>query len=197
MYLIDTSEEITPTLKGYVQEALSELSRLTHIARQSLGFYRELTGPQRFDLNDSVDDTLNIYLKTLRWPSTSHVERRYAPGKLEIELRGVKGESPSGHLEPPRQRLRRTARGRYVAYRNRAPASTGGRCPAQSNPARDRRRPPAFRRRRSRASSNRSSQPSKAPHRPGTMGFGYDRDQARRHHRSDDTHRWFRTWHNL
>ena len=89
MYLIDTSEEITPTLKGYVQEALSELSRLTHIARQSLGFYRELTGPQRFDLNDSVDDTLNIYLKRFDGKHIT-VERRYAPGKLEIKA--VKGE---------------------------------------------------------------------------------------------------------
>ena len=44
IYLIDTSGEISPTVKGYVQEALSELSRLTHIARQSLGFYREADG---------------------------------------------------------------------------------------------------------------------------------------------------------
>ncbi len=89
MYLIDTSEEITPTIKGYVQEALSELSRLTHIARQSLGFYRELTGPQKFDLNVSVEDTLNIYLKRF---TAKHVEveRDYAPETLE--LFGVKGE---------------------------------------------------------------------------------------------------------
>ncbi len=89
MYLIDTSPEITPTVKGYVQEALSELSRLTHIARQSLGFYRELTGPQLFDLNDSVDDTLNIYLKRFDAKHIT-VERRYAPGTLEIKA--VKGE---------------------------------------------------------------------------------------------------------
>jgi signal transduction histidine kinase len=89
MYLIDTSEEITPTLKGYVQEALSELSRLTHIARQSLGFYRELSGPQKFDLNESVEDTLNIYLKRF---NAKHLQvvRKYAPGKLE--LCAVKGE---------------------------------------------------------------------------------------------------------
>lgn len=89
MYLIDTSDETTPTLKGYVQEALSELSRLTHIARQSLGFYRELTGPQRFDLNESVEDTLKIYL--LRFQAKRiHIERDYAPEPLELD--GVKGE---------------------------------------------------------------------------------------------------------
>jgi two-component system NtrC family sensor kinase len=89
MYLIDTSNETTPTIKGYVQEALSELSRLTHIARQSLGFYRELTGAQRFDLNESVEDTLNIYLRRFQ-AKRIHIERRYSPGKLEIL--GVKGE---------------------------------------------------------------------------------------------------------
>jgi signal transduction histidine kinase/ActR/RegA family two-component response regulator len=89
MYLIDTSGETTPTIKGYVQEALSELSRLTHIARQSLGFYRELTGPQRFDLNASVEDTLNIYLMRFQ-AKHIRVERHYADGPLL--LCGVKGE---------------------------------------------------------------------------------------------------------
>ncbi len=89
IYLIDTSGEISPTVKGYVQEALSELSRLTHIARQSLGFYRELTGAQQFDLNESVEDTLNIYLKRFAAKKLD-IERHYAPGSLE--LRAVKGE---------------------------------------------------------------------------------------------------------
>jgi two-component system NtrC family sensor kinase len=89
MYLIDTSGEISPTVKQYVQEVLSELSRLTHIARQSLGFYRELTGPQEFDLNESVEDTLNIYLMRFQ-AKKIHVERKYAPEPLR--LCGVKGE---------------------------------------------------------------------------------------------------------
>ena len=89
MYLIDTSDEITPTLKGYVQEALSELSRLTHIARQSLGFYRELTGPKQFDLNESVLDTVNIYRKRFEAKHLA-IECRFAAGPLE--LHAVKGE---------------------------------------------------------------------------------------------------------
>ena len=89
MYLMDTSDEITPTLKGYVQEALSELSRLTHIARQSLGFYRELTGPAEFDLNEWVDDTVNIYAKRFE-ARNIRVEREYAAGTLL--LMAVKGE---------------------------------------------------------------------------------------------------------
>jgi signal transduction histidine kinase/CheY-like chemotaxis protein len=88
MFLIETSEETPPTIKAYASEGLSELSRLTHIARQSLGFYRELTGPTEFDLNESIEDTLHIYLKRF---TAKHirVEREYAP---DIRMTGVKGE---------------------------------------------------------------------------------------------------------
>lgn len=88
IYLIDTSPEITPTIKTYAQEALSELSRLTHIARQSLGFYRELTGPSCFDLADSLEDTLSIYSKRLM-SRRIHLERDYTPG---LVITAVKGE---------------------------------------------------------------------------------------------------------
>ena len=89
LYLIDTSEETPPTIKGYVQEALSELSRLTHIARQSLGFYRELTGPATFDLNDSVENTLEIYLKRF---DGKHIQVRRKYSATPVQLNAVKGE---------------------------------------------------------------------------------------------------------
>ena len=89
LYLADTSPDISPTVKGYVQEALSEVARLTHIARQSLGFYRELTGPVLFDVNESVEDTLEIYMKRFDQKQI-RVERHYAP--VPLELTAVKGE---------------------------------------------------------------------------------------------------------
>ena len=88
VFLIDTSPETPPTIKAYAQEALSELSRLTHIARQSLGFYRELTGPSTFDLNESLEETVAIYGKRFL---SKHVEieRTLAP---DLSLTAVKGE---------------------------------------------------------------------------------------------------------
>jgi two-component system NtrC family sensor kinase len=88
MFLIETSEETPPSIKAYAAEGLSELSRLTHIARQSLGFYRELTGPTEFDLNESIEDTLHIYLKRFT-AKRIHVERDYGP---DIAITAVKGE---------------------------------------------------------------------------------------------------------
>jgi len=88
IYLIDTSPGISAAVKSYSQEALSELSRLTHIARQSLGFYRELTGPTMFDLNQSLDDTLAIYWKRFAAKSI-RIERDFG---TDISLTAVKGE---------------------------------------------------------------------------------------------------------
>ena len=88
VFLIETSPEASPSVKAYAQEALSELSRLTHIARQSLGFYRELTGPSTFDLNESLEETVSIYGK--RFLSRHiKIERDLAP---DLTLTAVKGE---------------------------------------------------------------------------------------------------------
>jgi two-component system NtrC family sensor kinase len=88
VFLIDTSPETPPTIRAYAQEALSELSRLTHIARQSLGFYRELTGPSTFDLNQSLEETVSIYGKRFM---SRHIliGKDLAPG---LTLTAVKGE---------------------------------------------------------------------------------------------------------
>jgi two-component system NtrC family sensor kinase len=88
IYLIDTAPDISATVKAYTQEALSELSRLTHIARQSLGFYQELTGATSFDLNESVDDTLAIYRKRFAAKKIC-IERDFGE---DVLLKAVKGE---------------------------------------------------------------------------------------------------------
>jgi two-component system, NtrC family, sensor kinase len=60
---------------------------LTHIARKSLGFYRELTGPATFDLNESVEETLNIYLKRFEAKHIG-VERNYTQGLMLFAIKG-------------------------------------------------------------------------------------------------------------
>ncbi|HWZ52894.1 MAG TPA: ATP-binding protein [Granulicella sp.] len=88
IYLIDTTPDISPAVKSYTQEALSEVSRLAHIARQSLGFYRELTGPAWFDLNESVDAALAIYQKRFD-AKRIRIERNLGEA---LSLQAVKGE---------------------------------------------------------------------------------------------------------
>lgn len=61
IYLIESSPEATPLLRERASAAMTELSRLAHITRQSLGFYRELARPSRVDLKESVEETLELY----------------------------------------------------------------------------------------------------------------------------------------
>ena len=55
-----------PTVTSYLDMAESEIERLAHIARQTLGFYREQNLPQPTSLAGLVRDALRIYEGKLR-----------------------------------------------------------------------------------------------------------------------------------
>ena len=63
LFLIETDSGVPATSRNYASEALSELERLSHITRQSLGFYRELTTAQKFNVSENVQDTLSLYAR--------------------------------------------------------------------------------------------------------------------------------------
>jgi two-component system, NtrC family, sensor kinase len=65
-----------------------EITRIAHITRQTLGFYRDLRAPAVLDLSQSVTDALELY------------KSRFANKRIDIQLKldedvhihGVKGE---------------------------------------------------------------------------------------------------------
>lgn len=65
IYLIQSSPETSNEVRNYAATALSELNRLAHIARQSLGFYREMKDPTICDLGQTVHETLELYQSRL------------------------------------------------------------------------------------------------------------------------------------
>ena len=65
LFLIDTGTGVPEEIRGYAKEALSELERLSHITRQSLGFYRELSTARQFNVSENVADTLSLYSRRL------------------------------------------------------------------------------------------------------------------------------------
>src|SRR6185312_2815426 len=87
-YLMEMSADSPGEVRKYAHEALSELSRLSHIARQTLGFYRELVGPQEFDLSQSVKETLSLLKKRINAKSIL-LHENYAPS---LSIYAVKGE---------------------------------------------------------------------------------------------------------
>lgn len=67
---------------AHLELAGHELDRVAHIARQTLGFYRDSSSPLRFDVVQVVDDLLFLYEKRLQVRKIK-VIRQY-DGKLEI-----------------------------------------------------------------------------------------------------------------
>lgn len=65
IYIIEQSDDVPEAMRDIATAALAEVSRLAHIARQSLGFYRELKTPSKLDLSESVRDTVSLYQKRM------------------------------------------------------------------------------------------------------------------------------------
>lgn len=61
IYLLERSPEATPSIREMAATALGEVTRLAHIARQTLGFYRELRAPTTVDLSRSVIETVDLH----------------------------------------------------------------------------------------------------------------------------------------
>ena len=68
--------------------ASQELEGVSHIAKQTLGFYRETSSPVRFNVSDALENVLSMY--THRLDSRGiEVERQY---DRQVEMMGLAGE---------------------------------------------------------------------------------------------------------
>jgi PAS domain S-box-containing protein len=61
IYLAKINPELPSGLRRYLDCADQELSRVAHIARQTLGFYRDNSRPSQIDVSRVVDDVFTIY----------------------------------------------------------------------------------------------------------------------------------------
>lgn len=61
IYLAQTNAGTSEEVKGYLRAAESEVVRVSHIAKQTLGFYRENASAISISLADLVTDTIRIY----------------------------------------------------------------------------------------------------------------------------------------
>jgi PAS domain S-box-containing protein len=55
----------SPAAKGYLLTAESELERVSHIARQTLGYYRDTGSPSEVYLHDLIENVLTVYQSKL------------------------------------------------------------------------------------------------------------------------------------
>jgi PAS domain S-box-containing protein len=83
IFLAQTTEDLPPTAKEYLTLADRELERVSHIAQQTLGFYRDTSALTGVDMRASIDDVLRVFQSKLRYKSLQ-IELDIQPG-LKVE----------------------------------------------------------------------------------------------------------------
>ena len=78
IYIAKTTENLPESAVAHLSMAEEELIRVSHITRQTLGFYRESKMPERVDLPTLVESVLSIYSNKFRTKHI-HVEREFQP----------------------------------------------------------------------------------------------------------------------
>ena len=66
IYLAISNPKLLPEVKKYLEIAERELHRVAHIAKQTLGFYRENTKPAVVDIRTLVEEVVEIYTPKLQ-----------------------------------------------------------------------------------------------------------------------------------
>ena len=75
LYLMERTPAASDPIRELANSALTEITRIAHITRQTLGFYRDLRAPSTLNLSHSVLDALRLY------------EGRFAEKQIVIELK--------------------------------------------------------------------------------------------------------------
>jgi len=81
------SNSMDPEVTSYLNTAESELVRLSHIAKQTLGFYREQNSAAMVSLTELVGEVLKIYSSKLREAGVT-VETSFASGREVVVRKG-------------------------------------------------------------------------------------------------------------
>ena len=87
LYLLQNSQ-LDDTARHYVEVASSELARVSHIARNTLSFYREAASPVPVKLSDVLDSVLELFARQIEDKSLD-VTRQY---QFEGEIQNYPGE---------------------------------------------------------------------------------------------------------
>jgi signal transduction histidine kinase len=66
LYLARTSGDLNSEVRGYLLTAEAEIERVSHIARQTLGYYRDTGAPAEVFLHQVIIDILTVYQSKLK-----------------------------------------------------------------------------------------------------------------------------------
>jgi PAS domain S-box-containing protein len=87
LYLLERNKSLDETAKGYARMAQEEITRVAHIARQTLGFYRDSADFEMVPISEVVNDVLGLYDRKIRNAEVA-VVRELA----EVTVEGMPGQ---------------------------------------------------------------------------------------------------------
>jgi PAS domain S-box-containing protein len=137
LYLLDQNKSLDDAARGYATMAQEEVSRVAHIARQTLGFYRDSTRIEAVQVSRLVDEVVSLFAPKLR---TNEIDLRKElesdepidafPGELRqvfsnllanaLDAVGKKGKLRI-RIGPARSRRNRAQRGVRVTIADNGP----------------------------------------------------------------------------
>ena len=88
IYIAKTSPDLPETARLFLETADEELQRVTHMTRQSLGFYREATVPSIFSVNLVIESVIRLLGNRIKANSVT-IDLQFAKDPL---VEGVFGE---------------------------------------------------------------------------------------------------------
>src|SRR6202034_3970794 len=88
IYLARQDPDLPESARACLIMADEELQRVSHIARQTLGFYRDTTSPMWISVPDAIEDVLVIYHRRCCYKQID-LRRRISPG---LRVRALQGE---------------------------------------------------------------------------------------------------------
>ena len=88
IYLARTSRSDADKIQEYLTTAEKEITRVSHIARHTLGFYRDTSMPMKIDARALLDEVLTVYDSRLRAAGVQmHIDCR-----ARSTIKGLRGE---------------------------------------------------------------------------------------------------------
>jgi|ERR1051326_4959840 PAS domain S-box-containing protein len=88
VYLAKRDLQNTARAAAHLTLATRELDRVAHIARQTLGFYRDTSSPVRFSLTQTIDDLLALYENRFEVRNIKVIKQYQG----DIEIKALAGE---------------------------------------------------------------------------------------------------------
>jgi PAS domain S-box-containing protein len=88
IYLVKTDPAIPPTAQHLLETADQELARVSQIAQQTLGFYRDTTRPTDIDISGLLTSVINLFHRKLTYKRIDHT-LDLEPG---LHVFGLQGE---------------------------------------------------------------------------------------------------------